>query len=91
MLILEVLIYSKKQISSSTENCDSIGKISACSLSVKILGTPVTKETKKYVPMGINYPRTAELICILKEDFQCKNKLYSNNTSPYKDRMEVSI
>lgn len=52
MLILEVLIYSKKQISSSTENCDSIGVISACSLSVKILGTPVTKETETDVLRG---------------------------------------
>ena len=44
MLILEVLIYSKKQRSSPCENCNSKGVISACSLSVKIRGTPVTRE-----------------------------------------------
>lgn len=40
MLILEVLMYSNKQISSSCKNCRSKGAISAFSLSVKIRGTP---------------------------------------------------
>lgn len=39
MFTLEVLTYSKKE-SSSSENCNSSSDISACSLSVKILGTP---------------------------------------------------
>lgn len=40
MLILEVLMYSNKAESSSSENSNSREDISAFSLSVKILGTP---------------------------------------------------
>lgn len=43
MLILEVWMYSKKQRSSSFENCISRAAISAFSLSVKIRGTPTVQ------------------------------------------------
>lgn len=46
MFILEVLIYSKKQRSSSCENFISMEVISACSFSAKIRGTPVATETE---------------------------------------------
>lgn len=45
MLILEDLMYSRKQRSSSCDSCNSKGLISAFSLSVKIRGTPENEMT----------------------------------------------